>query len=141
MKILKKEQKGGISLNHYDRARAAYERTKKETISPIQVALLLVRQVERGLDQLDRARLVQDERLIDTTLRDLQFVTFELLGLVDPSTEGGLRLYQLYAIWNRSFARMRIDRAFDDVTELRQQVEEVRVAWEDALRKQRHEWL
>ena len=128
-------------MNHYERARAAYEQTKKETISPIQVALLLVRQVERGLDQLDRARLVQDERLIETTLRDLQFVTFELLGLVDPSTEGGLRLYQLYAVWNRTFARMRIERTFDDVAELREQVGDVKASWEDALRKQRHEWL
>lgn len=128
-------------MNHYDRARAAYEQTKKETISPIQVALLLVRQVERGLDQLDRARFIQDERLIDTTLRDLQFVTFELLGLVDPSTEGGLRLYQLYAVWNRTFARMRIERTFDDVAELREQVGDVKASWEDALRKQRHEWL
>lgn len=128
-------------MNHYDRARAAYEQTKKETISPIQVALLLVRQVERGIDQLDRARFIQDERLIDTTLRDLQFVTFELLGLVDPSTEGGLRLYQLYAVWNRTFARMRIERTFDDVAELREQVGDVKASWEDALRKQRHEWL
>lgn len=128
-------------MNHYERARAAYEQTKKETVSPIQVALLLVRQVERGIDQLDRARFVQDERLIDTTLRDLQFVTFELLGLVDPSTEGGLRLYQLYAVWNRTFARMRIDRVFDDVAELREQVGDVKASWEDALRKQRHEWL
>lgn len=128
-------------MNHYERARAAYEQTKKETISPIQVALLLVRQVERGIDQLDRARFVQDERLIDTTLRDLQFVTFELLGLVDPSTEGGLRLYQLYAVWNRTFARMRIERTFDDVAELREQVGDVKASWEDALRKQRHEWL
>lgn len=128
-------------MNHYERARAAYEQTKKETISPIQVALLLVRQVERGIDQLDRARFVQDERLIDTTLRDLQFVTFELLGLVDPSTEGGLRLYQLYAVWNRTFARMRIDRVFDDVAELREQVGDVKASWEDALRKQRYEWL
>ncbi|MUV05670.1 hypothetical protein GOP80_00500 [Planococcaceae bacterium Storch 2/2-2] len=130
-----------MSLNHYERARAAYEQTKKETISPIQVALLLVRQVERGIDQLDRARFIQDERLIDTTLRDLQFVTFELLGLVDPSTEGGLRLYQLYAVWNRTFARMRIERTFDDVAELREQVGDVKASWEDALRKQRHEWL
>ncbi len=128
-------------MNHYERARAAYEQTKKETISPIQVALLLVRQVERGIDQLDRARFIQDERLIDTTLRDLQFVTFELLGLVDPSTEGGLRLYQLYAVWNRTFARMRIERTFDDVAELREQVGDVKASWEDALRKQRHEWL
>lgn len=128
-------------MNHYERARAAYEQTKKETISPVQVALLLVRQVERGLDQLDRARFIQDERLIDTTLRDLQFVTFELLGLVDPSTEGGLRLYQLYAVWNRTFARMRIERTFDDVAELREQVGDVKASWEDALRKQRHEWL
>lgn len=128
-------------MNHYERARAAYEQTKKETVSPIQVALLLVRQVERGIDQLDRARFVQDERLIDTTLRDLQFVTFELLGLVDPSTEGGLRLYQLYAVWNRTFARMRIERTFDDVAELREQVGDVKASWEDALRKQRHEWL
>lgn len=128
-------------MNHYERARAAYEQTKKETISPIQVALLLVRQVERGIDQLDRARFIQDERLIDTTLRDLQFVTFELLGLVDPSTEGGLRLYQLYAVWNRTFARMRIERTFDDVAELREQVSDVKASWEDALRKQRHEWL
>ena len=128
-------------MNHYERARAAYEQTKKETISPIQVALLLVRQVERGIDQLDRARFVQDERLIDSTLRDLQFVTFELLGLVDPSTEGGLRLYQLYAVWNRTFARMRIERTFDDIAELREQVGDVKASWEDALRKQRHEWL
>ncbi|HEY4566375.1 MAG TPA: hypothetical protein VIG60_03895, partial [Savagea sp.] len=69
------------------------------------------------------------------------FVTFELLGLVDPSTEGGLRLYQLYAVWNRTFARMRIERTFDDVAELREQVGDVKASWEDALRKQRHEWL
>lgn len=122
---------------NYKEAHAKYQQTQRATLPEVEAVILLLRQVERGIEQLERALATDDTRLRDDTLRDIQTLMFELMGRTNRKIEKGERLFLTYMYINQSFITMRISEAYERLPETKAHIETLRDSWKEALQIQR----
>lgn len=122
---------------NYKEAHAKYQQTQRATLPEVEAVILLLRQVERGIEQLELALGTDNMRLRDDTIRDIQTLMFELMGRTNRKNEKGERLFLTYMYINQSFITMRISEAYELLPETKEHVETLRNSWEEALQIQR----
>ncbi|MBF4501304.1 flagellar protein FliS [Savagea sp. SN6] len=122
---------------NYKEAHAKYQQTQRATLPEVEAVILLLRQVERGIEQLELALGTDNMRLRDDTIRDIQTLMFELMGRTNRKIEKGERLFLTYMYINQSFITMRISEAYELLPETKEHVETLRNSWEEALQIQR----
>lgn len=122
---------------NYKEAHAKYQQTQRATLPEVEAVILLLRQVERGIEQLELALETDNMRLRDDTIRDIQTLMFELMGRTNRKIEKGERLFLTYMYINQSFITMRISEAYELLPETKEHVETLRNSWEEALQIQR----
>lgn len=122
---------------NYKEAHAKYQQTQRATLPEVEAVILLLRQVERGIEQLELALGTDNMRLRDDTIRDIQTLMFELMGRTNRKIEKGERLFLTYMYINQAFITMRISEAYELLPETKEHVETLRNSWEEALQIQR----
>ncbi|WP_153732414.1 flagellar protein FliS [Sporosarcina obsidiansis] len=121
------------------RAIEVYQTTASTTTPTIDSIIQLLSEMSNLLveTQATTERVANPD--VSEPLKKLQYVLFELMGVVDHRSEEGKRLVLQYVVINQSLLTVQLHKRYELLPEIREQVEQLLEAWSSARQNQRRQ--
>ncbi|WP_301108989.1 flagellar protein FliS [Sporosarcina sp.] len=120
------------------RAIEVYQNTASTTMPTIDAIVQLLNEMGNLLadTQAETERVANPA--VSEPLKKLQYVLFELMGVVDHRSEEGKRLLLNYVVINQSLVTVQLHKQYELLPEIRRQVDQLANAWSEARHNQRN---
>ncbi|MDV6377002.1 flagellar protein FliS [Sporosarcina sp. GW1-11] len=119
------------------RAIEVYQTTASATTPMMDTIIELLNEMSHLLGETQATIERQKSSDVSESLRKLQQVLFELIGVVDQQTEEGKRLVLLYVILNQNLVTVQLYKRYELLQDVQVQVDQLAEAWTAARQQQR----
>lgn len=121
------------------RAIEVYQTTASTTTPTIDSIIQLLNEMSSLLSETQATTERVANPDVTEPLKKLQYVLFELMGVVDHRSEEGKRLVLQYVVINQSLLTVQLHKYYELLPEIREQIDQLAEAWREARRNQRRE--
>ncbi|GKV64877.1 MULTISPECIES: flagellar protein FliS [unclassified Sporosarcina] len=120
------------------RAIEVYQNTASTTTPTIDLIVQLLNEMGSLLADIQTATEQVANPDVAEPLKKLQYVLFELMGVVDHRSEEGKRLLLNYVVINQSLVAVQLHKQFELLPDIRRQIDQLEDAWSEASHNQRN---
>lgn len=117
----------------FEKAMQIYREANLSTLPMIEVVILLLHGLLKNNALAEEAIVSNDVQLRNDNLLKSQDLLFELMGMVDHSTEEGARLFTLYVFMNQLIIDVRLNDANEKLIHIKRYTEQMIEDWETGL--------
>lgn len=121
------------------RAIEVYQTTASTTTPTIDSIIQLLNEMSSLLLETQAATELVANPDVSEPLKKLQYVLFELMGVVDHRSEEGKRLVLQYVVINQGLLTVQLHKYYELLPEIREQIDQLAEAWSEARQNQRRE--